>query len=88
MTWRGGWGTAGRDKREGYAYIELIHIVAQQKLTLHCKLITPQFKKFNYKNKQTKIHEMSLSVENFTAIFHSPCSCNSISSPLQKCIPK
>ena len=69
--------------------LQLIHIVAQEKLTVHCKLIVLQLKQFfNYNNKQTKIHEMSLSVENFTAIFYSPCSCNSISSPLQKIYPK
>jgi len=35
----------GRLKREGiYVYLELIHIVVQQKLTQHCKVIILQLK--------------------------------------------
>jgi len=42
MTWKGGMGSGvrGRLKREGiYVYLQLIHIVAQQKLTQHCRAI-------------------------------------------------
>ena len=36
----------GRSKREGiYVYIHLIHFVVQQKLTQHCRVTIPQFKK-------------------------------------------
>ena len=36
----------GRFKKEGiYVYIELLHIVVQQKLIQHCKAIIFQFKK-------------------------------------------
>ena len=40
-----GW-VGGRFKREGiYVYIQLIHVVVQQKPTQHCKTIMLQFKK-------------------------------------------
>ena len=48
MTWETGGGggdgvVGGRLKREGiYVYIQLIHLVVQQKLTPHCKVIILQ----------------------------------------------
>ena len=46
---RYGW-VGGRHKMEGiYVYLELIHVVGQQKLTLHCKAIILQLK-INFKN--------------------------------------
>lgn len=39
------WGEEGRSQREGiYVYISLIHFIAQQKVTQHCKAIVLQFK--------------------------------------------
>ena len=38
------WGKEGRSQREGiYVYISLIHFIAQQKVTQHCKAITLHF---------------------------------------------
>ena len=44
---RKGRGRVGRrSKREGmYVYIELIHFIAQQKLTKHCKETVPKYKR-------------------------------------------
>ena len=40
---KGGWQVEGRLKRKGiHVYIELIHIVVQEKLTQHCKAIMLQ----------------------------------------------
>ena len=40
------WRVGGRFKKEGiYVYIELLHIVVQQKLIQHCKAIIFQFTK-------------------------------------------
>ena len=39
-----GFGGGKRSKRDGiYVYIQLIHFIVQQKITEHCKAITPQF---------------------------------------------
>ena len=46
-----GWGgeVGGRFRREGvYVYMELSHLVVQQKLTQHCKSAILQSKKKNY----------------------------------------
>ena len=41
-----GVGVGGRSKREGiYVYIQVIHFIAQQKLTQHCKAIILRLKK-------------------------------------------
>ena len=38
------WGKEGRSQREGiYVYISLIHFIAQQKVTQHCKAIALHF---------------------------------------------
>ena len=43
-----GYGVEGRFKREGtYVYLLLIHVVAGQKPTQHCKAIILQLKKNN-----------------------------------------
>ena len=40
-----GGGNGGKVKREGlYVYLELIHVVVQQKLIQHCKAIILQLK--------------------------------------------
>ena len=45
--WDEGW-VGGRLKRKRiYVYLQLIHVVVQQKLTQHCKAIILQFKKSN-----------------------------------------
>ena len=49
-----GWGEgSGREAHEGgdiYIYLRLIHIVVQQELTQHCKVVILQLKKSHLKN--------------------------------------
>ena len=58
-----GWGgeVGGRFRREGvYVYMELSHLVVQQKLTQHCKSAILQSKKKNlYGHQECYIHTYS-----------------------------
>ena len=55
-----GWGRDGREAlREGIdVYLQLIHIVVQQKVTQHCKAILLQLKNKLKKQKQNPLRVM------------------------------